>query len=338
MGKGYFKALNYTIGNEDPSLELSVMPENTGHVFAVAGSGSRVTPLFAKSPQYVTCVDFSIEQLSLAELRIASVKDLDYKKFLGFWGYPLEIISAKERKRIFEGLYLSEERKRIVASLFERNDWGPILYLGKWEQTFRRLSRINRVIVGKRALKLFDFHSKDKHDRYLQTQFPHKAWAASIFLLGNSKVFNLLLYKGSFPKKNISKSMYSFYMKAFQKLFSQNLARTNFLLQLLFFGELRFQEGMPLECDREIFYKAKTGIQNAEIKYVHGDVIEEIKRSQSKVDFLSLSDIASYLHPPQEQGFLQDIKHSLSPNAIVVSRYYLRIPENMNTNGYENIT
>src|SRR3990167_8661273 len=109
MPKTYFDSLNYTLGNEDPTLELSIMPKNIDHVFAVAGSGSRVTPLFSKSPSYVTCVDSSIEQLSLAELRIASVKGLDHMKFLGFWGYPFENMSAKERSGIFERLHLTTE-------------------------------------------------------------------------------------------------------------------------------------------------------------------------------------------------------------------------------------
>jgi S-adenosylmethionine-diacylglycerol 3-amino-3-carboxypropyl transferase len=338
MRKEYFKALNYTIGNEDPALELSIMPENADHVFAVAGSGSRVTPLFAKAPRYVTCVDSSIEQLSLAELRITSIKSLDHREFLGFWGYPLENMSAKERKKIFENLGLSAKARKVNSLLFEQNSWRPILYLGRWERTFKKLSVINRAIVGKRALKLFDFHTKSEHDNYLQTQFPHKAWATSIFLLGNSRVFNFLLYKGNFPKKNITKSMYCFYKEAFQKLFSRNLVRTNFLLQLLFFGELKFQEGLPLECNHEMFYKAKMGIQKAEIKYIHGDIMNEVKRTQPKIDFLSFSDIASYFHPPLEQSFLQDIKTSLSPGAIVVNRYYLRIPEDLNINEYKNVT
>ena len=51
MSQPYFNQLNYTLGNEDTSLELAILPERVGHVFSVAGSGGRVVPLLAKFPR-----------------------------------------------------------------------------------------------------------------------------------------------------------------------------------------------------------------------------------------------------------------------------------------------
>ena len=59
MAEKYFNSLNYTIGNEDASLELAVLPEKAQHVFTVAGSGSRIIPLLSKNPLRLTCVDSS---------------------------------------------------------------------------------------------------------------------------------------------------------------------------------------------------------------------------------------------------------------------------------------
>jgi len=64
-------------------------------------------------------------------------------------------------------------------------------------------------------------------------------------ILGNAAVFNALLYKGHFPKKNIPGSILSFYDDAFTRLFSQGPARENFFLQMVFFGELKYAEGNP---------------------------------------------------------------------------------------------
>ena len=150
-------------------------------------------------------------------------------------------------------------------------------------------------------------------------------------------VFNNLLYKGTFPKKNISGSLHSFYIKRFDQLFKQDLARKNYFLQLLFLGELRFPEGLPLECDKKIFLKAKNGLQKTQIKYILSDVMVEASRSSVPIDFLSLSDIPSYLRVPREQDFLQEIKKNISHGGIIVNRYYLRHPENLNADGYQNI-
>jgi S-adenosylmethionine-diacylglycerol 3-amino-3-carboxypropyl transferase len=338
MPNNYFNSLNYTLGNEDALLEMDILAENTHHVFAVAGSGSRIIPLLTKNPHFVTCIDSSVKQLSFAELRIASVKALDHKKFLTFWGYPFGHMSSDERRATFNSLIISDRARKITSILFKNNNWESLLYAGRWEQTFQRISRLNRMIVGARGLGVFNCKTKEEQENYLKTKFPKNRWSFSVFLLGNAAIFNALLYKGNFPKKNIPKSMHSFYLERFDFLFKQDLARKNYFLQLLLLGKLQFPEGLPRECDRELFLKAKKGIENSQVKYILGDVVEEAKSASLPIDFLSLSDAPSYFNPPREQKFLQNIKNSISAKGVVINRYYLRIPENLNTDGYKNIT
>jgi S-adenosylmethionine-diacylglycerol 3-amino-3-carboxypropyl transferase len=338
MAEKYFNSLNYTIGNEDASLELAVLPENAQHVFAIAGSGSRIIPLLSKNPLRLTCIDSSLKQLALAELRLTSLKFLDYEDFLSFWGYPPHQMPSHKRQRIFNNLEMSEQAKKFLETLFKKHDWRPILYLGKWEQTFKKLSKINRWLVGKRGLEIFSCQTKKEQENYLKTDFPHRAWSFSIFILGNAAVFNALLYKGNFPRRNIKKSLHSFYVERFEYLFNQDIVRKNYFLQMLFFGRLQFSDGLPIECDPDIFLKAKNGLQKAKISYIQGDILKEAKNTSSPIDFFSLSDVPSYFKPPREQAFLQEIKNTLSPRGIVVNRYYLRIPENLNVSGYQNIT
>lgn len=337
MKKNYFDSLNYTIGNEDTTLELEILPEEAQHVFAVAGSGSRIIPLLIKNPRFITCVDSSKEQLSIAELRIATLRELNYEDFLAFLGYPSKNITVNKRKGIFDNLVISSQTREIMSLFFEKNNWESFLYAGKWEQTFKKLSLVNRIVTKEKGLGIFNCRTEEEQAKYFKLIFPRKAWSFVIFLLGNAVVFNNLLYKGTFPKKNISESLYSFYIKRFDYLFKQDLARKNYFLQLLFFGELRFPEGLPLECNKEIFLKAKSGLQKAQIKYILGDAITEASKSSVPIDFLSLSDIPSYLKAPREQGFLQEIRKNISPGGIIVNRYYLRSPENLNADGYHNI-
>jgi len=334
----HFNSLNYTLGNEDTSLELAIMPENIRHVFAVAGSGSRIIPLLSKSPQYITCVDSSLEQLSFAELRIVSLKALDHQNFLAFWGFPPHSMPSSKRRAIFEDLEMSDSARKVMDLLFEKHNWKPLLYSGKWEQTFQKMSRVNKWIVGDKGLGIFSCQTKEEQEKYLKAKFPQKAWSFSVFLLGNAVVFNSLLYKGNFPQKNIGKSMHEFYLERFKYLFEQDLARRNYFLQLLFFGRLQFPDGLPIECDSEIFLKAKRGLLKTKMIYACNDIIEEAKRTTIPIDFLSFSDIPSYLKPPREQEFLQEVRGSVSSSGIIVNRYYLRTPENLNIDGYRDIT
>ena len=338
MSVDYFNHLNYTLGNEDTALELALLPREAGHVFSVAGSGSRILPLLAKQPKQVTCVDVSQAPLYLAELRIESARALEHAEFLAFWGYPPRQADPKARQALFGRIELSAAAHRFCRGLFETNRWESVLYEGRWEKTFAKLSRIVRKITGKRGIGLFDAKTRSEHLKYLKEKFPRKAWSATVFLLGNVVVFNALLYKGQLPKKNTSGGMYRFYIKAFDRLFEQGPARENFFLQLVFLGKIRFSEGNPVECDPEVFAEMKKGLSRVEIRYRLGDVIGEAQKSPEPIGFFSFSDVPSYFSGRAEKMFLQQIAPGLAPGALVVVRNYLHVPKGTDTSGYENVT
>lgn len=338
MKKSYFDDLNYTLGNEDSSLEYDLLPKNTEHVLAIAGSGSRILPLLAKHPKQLTCMDTSSKQLSLTELRIETLRSLDYDKFLAFWDYPPFSLTSEDRKKAFQGLSLSKPTYRFINDLFKENKWESLLYQGRWERTFVTLSKINKLITGKKASELFYQTNTKEYFIYLKNNFPHKALILVVFLLGNASVFNALLYKGRFPKKNIPESMPKFYLKAFNRLFNQGLARNNFFLQLLFFGKLIFPEGNPIECDKKIFLLAKTGANKTQINYTQGDIVNEIPKITKPIDFISFSDVPSYFTGEVEKNYLQKIYPYLSPQSLMVIRYYLHIPEGTIMKGYKDIS
>jgi len=326
MNKNYFNQLNYVLGNEDNSVEFNILNEYTNHVLAAAGSGTRIIPLLAKSPRFLTCIDISKEQLFLTELRIETLRSLDYSQYLAFWGYPPDSLSIEKRKQLFFKLNLSESARTYLNTFFEQINWGSILYEGKWERTFTKISKLLRFFVGKAGVRLFDFTKVLDHSNYLKNDFPRRRWNLAIFFLGNSVVFNTLLYRGNFPKKNIAQSYYEFYKNAFEGIFKLGPARNNFFLQLLFLGRIVFPEGLPFDCDREIYHKAKQGLRSTEVKYLCGDIVDTTKNITIPIDFLSFSDIPSYFKGLREETFLEDLSKNLAPNALVVLRHYLRIP------------
>lgn len=338
MSQPYFNQLNYSLGNEDTALELAILPERVGHVFSVAGSGGRVVPLLAKFPRKVTCIDVAQEQLYLAELRFAAVRALSHAEFVAFWGYPPFPATPSGRKEMFRKLTLSAPAKTFFEGYFAANSWASLLYDGKWENTFKKLSLMNRFLTGKRGAALFEAKTLDEQLEYLKTHFPIRAWNLVLRLLGNASVFNALLYKGHCAKKNFPESFPEFYMKSFDKLFHQAPARENYFLQLCFFGEVRFPEGNPVECNAAVFAKAKEALKETEVCYVKGDVIEAAAKVSTPIDFYSISDVPSYFSGLLEQRYLQALSPGLAKGAIVVNRYYLHIPVGKIVDGYEDIT
>ena len=335
MSSSYFNTLNYTLANEDSALEMNVLAMNQHHVLAVAGSGARVLPLFAKSPESLTCVDLSKEQLLLTELRIESARQLSREEYLCFWGYPPQFSNPNFRKQVFSELNLSHECKVFFEQVFEHLGWASVLYKGRWEQTFAKISKLCRVLLRDDTKKIFDAKSFSEHLLYVTRDFSRFRWNTLVFLIGNSTFFNTLLYKGHFPQKNVPGSHRQYYKDAFNRIFASGVPRENFFLQLTLLGELLFEEGNPIECHEGVYQRIQAGIRSAKVFYKLGNVVEVVhKNNEIPIDFVSLSDVPSYFDEQTSRSFLQKLSPGLAPNAVIVARYYLRVISWMQKEGF----
>ncbi|NMO18462.1 DUF3419 family protein [Pyxidicoccus fallax] len=331
----YFdEQLNYSLGDEDTSVELAALPDRARHVVAIAGSGGRVLPLLARSPGKLTCVDISSPQLALTELRLAALRALEHEEYTGFLGYPPRAMTPASREQCFRRLALSTPARSSLERLFEASGWAPIAYLGRFEKTMATLSRVNRLMTGQAGQRLFEATDLEAQRAYLASSFPHARFRMVLALLGNAAVLNSLLYKGEFPKKNLPGSAYGIYRGIFDRLFHQAPARESYFLQLIFFGQLRHAEGNPIECDPDVYARARRALEETEVSYVRGDVLEVVRQTGGTVDFLSLSDVPTFFKGPLEQDFLQRLRPGLAPDARVVTRGHLRVPR-PDTSGFE---
>lgn len=324
--------LNYTLANEDTGLEINVLPLDLNKVVSVCGSGSRCLPLLSKHPKNLTLVDLSDDQLALAELRIELVRRFNHELFLRFLGYPVGLTSrpmlSSERKSLFKELNLSNTSRLRLNHYFEKHAFESILYQGKWEQSFAKLSFIAQTILGQK--NIIDFFEYGK-------PLPEKRWAAVLAIVGHSKVFNALMYQGDFPKKNLPISYFSFYQNAFKRLFDHGSPQKNFFLQLCLLGRLKYNQGLPVEAQESVFYQAKEALRQCDVQFKQASISQLLKHDRN-VDAVSMSDVPSYFKKPLEQTFMQDMASALNPGALVINRYYLRVPENIQLAGYLDVT
>jgi S-adenosylmethionine-diacylglycerol 3-amino-3-carboxypropyl transferase len=196
--------------------------------------------------------------------------------------------------------------------------------MGRFERMLQTLARVNGVISGERGRQLFESDDLDAQRHYMATRFPVRAWKLVIALLGNSTVLNSLLYRGAFPKKTLPASTYAIYSDIFNRLFTNVLARRSFFLQMVFFGELRYRDGFPIECSPEVYSAAQQSARLNAIEFVHGDIVEYVRQCGG-AGFVSLSDVPSFLHGDRSRAFLGAMQPGLLPGALVVSRGHLRI-------------
>jgi len=326
------------MANEDSQLEYELLPTGSNHVVTISGSGSRVIPLLARQPKNLTVIDVSPSQLALCELRMESMRVLSYEEFLIFWGYQPKSNWNEQRKKIFNSLPLTPDFRTMLEQHFEHNGWEALLLDGRWEKTFIFFSKIAKLLLGKKWLeRLFECRSIPEQTRLIEKDFPTLGWKTLLNLVGNAKTFNTLLYKGHFPKKNIPDKIPVFYQKSFARLFRLCPARENYFLQLCFTGKIQFPEGFPFEVNPKIFEQAKASLATTKIQYISSDLIEWIGKSKN-ISFVSTSDVVSYFSGELESHFLQWMKPGLDPNARIVVRSYLRIPEGQITTGFKDQT
>ncbi|MBP7845565.1 MAG: DUF3419 family protein [Proteobacteria bacterium] len=338
----YFSSLNYTLANEDTAFEVALLKKHKAKVIvSVCGSGGRALPLLNTNTKTLHCVDLVQEQLYLAELRKAAILALNHTEYLEFMGFPpYQMTAPSRRKELFSELKLSDDVESFFKKYFEERQWKSLLFDGKWEKTFAKISKLVRLIVGKEAWQLFDFDNLSEQSTWMNKKFPWLRWGIVLKIVGNASFFNALLYKGSFVKKNIEENYLDFYKNAYNRAFKQAPARENFFLQLSFLGSLYFPEGNPVEARSKCFNDMKKSLKaGAEVLTIKENLIDYLEKlTPSSVDFVSLSDVPSYFEGEIEAEYMNRIAKALKAGALVVLRSYLRIPANTNLMYFDECT
>ncbi len=329
-----FQGLNYTLANEDTALELAVMPKGAQHILAVGGSGSRVIPLLANGPKEVTIVDLSRQQLLLVKLRLAALQEFTHSEYLAFFGlYPSE--NHDTRKALFGRLSLDQDAEEYFQGLFRKLNWNSLLYAGSWEKRHARLSKLVSLVMGESVRRLFAFETDEQYQRYLRNNFPGRRLNALLRGLGALLDLFGRMCPNSMPNSNVTESFAEEHLRIVNTLLARGDVRNNFFLQMMLLGRVEFEEGLPLEFDERVFARAKSKVTETTFHFVRGDVESCIRNSKRPLDFLSLSNVASYFSVEKERHFLQTIRPYLRAGAGIVSRQYRRNPDaNEDRSGY----
>ncbi|MFT6069167.1 MAG: S-adenosylmethionine-diacylglycerol 3-amino-3-carboxypropyl transferase [Bacteriovoracaceae bacterium] len=342
MTAEYFSDLNYSLGNEDTKMEVDILLKlKPTKILTIAGCGSRALPLLACSPEKLICIDVAKPQLLITKLRYAALKEFSYQDFMTFWGFaPYDKTDfCDRRKDLFTRLELQEETKSYFAAYFAKVGWKTLLYEGKWEKTFSVMSKAVRLILGKAADESLRFDKLDQQIQYYNNKFPKSKWKLILFLLGNKSVFNALLYKGDFIKKNVPETHFEYYQEAYERLFNVGLVNKSFFMHLCFQGKIINENGNTIEADEGNFMACKEALASgAEVKIWEKDLVSaSTELAGEEIDYASLSDVPSYFSGELEKNFMQKLLPAMKKGGVVVLRNYLREPE-VDTSGFEEIT
>lgn len=320
----YFQGLNYSLANEDTKVEYDLLPEGVDSVFTVCGSGSRVLPLMAKNPKEITVVDLSPTQLALCRLRIAAAKSLSYEDFLYFLGYRKK--GSAPRRDLLNRLGLSAEDQKLWEEIHSKWEHEGFIYLGRWESHFMKLGRVFSLIPGVNLAPLFAASSLEEQKKIL-----HRHWHPRLFRLFTKIVLgewvsNRLLYKGSFAgskeRRTSSRSPAELVGEEFNDLFAHTWVRSNYFLNMIFLGEVSYEEAYPIEATRDVYERVRNS--GTKIHYTSGNLLKLVEEKAH--DFYSLSDTFSYMEPMDLKNFLPGLPPGVKEGSQMVIRTFMRSP------------
>jgi S-adenosylmethionine-diacylglycerol 3-amino-3-carboxypropyl transferase len=341
MTNAYFLSnkLNYTYVNEDHVVEYKLVEPGTAHAVAVAGSGTRLVPLLARSPKKLTLIDISQEQVWLSQFRLATIRSFDRERYMAFWGYVgAPQLNADERRRLAGDIRGCDPNAfQFVRSVLEENGWGPLLPVGLWEKTFKRISRRIRMVLGQATIDAVFSHKDDEsYQSYLRDEFPWVRWKVLTAIFANSSFFNAVLYGSQFPKMNLSDGYMSYYNTALRRTLTCCPARENFFLQILMLGKVAFPEALGLDVHPELYGAAQAA--EAEVIIKRGNLLEDGASVSSPASFFAVSDVPSYFKDEMAIQWLQKLGPAMAPGGMLVARYYRHKPVGSDYAGWKNET
>ena len=334
MANEYFSELNYTLANEDTAVEFGLLQEGTEDVFCISGSGARVFPLLGKNPKRLTVVDLSPSQLYLAELRIEAARCLNYEEWLFFLGYRggLQGSGSEQGDRrgdLFRKIKLSPEARQYWQD--REPGWSPrgFIFLGKWERHFQMLGGLFRNYLKCDFDPIFQAQSLPEQIDLWKEHWP--VWRFNTFMriAASETVFNRFLYKGHFAgadgNRTETRAPSVFLREEFQRIFTTQLVRKSFFMQVLFLGGIRYEEGLPFEAHQHVFEKAKQA--STDVFYQAGNLVELLK--EKPWGFVSLSDTVSYLPLDVSNRLLQQWPQQTPSGSMVVMRSFMKGPTDL---------
>jgi S-adenosylmethionine-diacylglycerol 3-amino-3-carboxypropyl transferase len=308
----FYNRLNYSLGNEDWSVESQALKVNVGdYVICVTASGDRSLHLLMTDCAQVTSIDMNPIQSYLLELKMAAIALLDYEKYLAFLGCT----SCDHRLDIFQGLksHLSPEG-RLYWNNHTKKLISGVVYQGMVERLTNIVAICFNFIKKKDIQTLLSFS-----DIQEQRLFVHRHWNSrwlkkTFKILLNPKLMKLILNDPgiiSHVDPTIQPGEY-IYERMIQYL-NTNLARKSALIQLLFTGKV-----MPEAYFPYLTFEGHSKIAKNlnRLKFYTGNITETLKQSpENKIDCFSLSDIASYMPQPAFENLLTAMITAAKPNA-----------------------
>lgn len=309
--KSYFSALNYSLANEDSRVERSAS-QSYSTALAVCGSGSRAFSLIHPNLKRLRVIDISAPQLEFAKFKWELMRKLPYEKYLKFMGYMPAALD--QRLDVIESIELSAFALQYYRSIPETRVEQGIIYSGRWEA---KLIKLGQIIT---SLTFHDFHKNFVQVADRGKIWPRQRLRAFVKVFANSWVLDTFVYQGQMVKSDGIR-VEDFLIQNFEQIFLKEDPRNSFFHQMLFLGELKFKEGLPVDVSEDVYGQIQE--YKGDIEFINADLVQAVK--DYDFEFGSFSNVPSYFTVEQNKLFESLLLERFSKGARkVVMRSFLK--------------
>ncbi len=318
--KQFFSRLSYSFGNEDWKSEraaLKIAP--TDRVICITASGDRPLHALLDPCQEVVAIDLNPIQNHLLILKMTALKHLEYQDYLEFLG----INPAKDRKVVFNQLsaYLPAATSTFWQQRIKMIENG-ILYQGTIETLLKITAPILKILRPKKISKLFSFESLADQRQFIRNEWSSYFWNKAFELIFNP-IFTKYMIKDpglyenlpstAHPGKYINDRIYS--------SLNRHLAKENLLMSQVCFGKV-IESALPPYLTYNGSQTIRLNLDRITIQ--NFDIINYLEHApDNSFDCYSLSDVISYLTPPDFQRLLNAIYRTARPGARFCMRQFI---------------
>ncbi len=318
MSRAFGDTLNYSSVNEDWRTEIAALQMRPGdRVLCITGSGARPLTLLAAENVRVTAIDSVPAQNHLLRLLVAALRELPAEEALGFIG--LTERPADWRLGCLDGLRLPEPSRAYWAS--HRAEIGQgVLYQGRFERHFQRLSGMVRRVRGRAIRTLLSFDDLDKQREFIRSTWDTWWWRwiywVSLHPLASRLWFGDPAYYAH-TAVPVGPTVYRRMNAGLERI----LARDNFMVSLLFTSRLSPYD-LPPHLRVEGIARIRPRLDNLDI--VDADLQTHLRDpSAPHYERFSLSDVPSFMTAEEFAGLIDLVVAAAAPKARIVLRQFL---------------
>lgn len=283
-------------------------------ILSITSGGDNSLALSSLSRKRLISIDMNIHQNYLLELKLLSIKELEYKEVLKFFG----ILNSKDRTVYYD--IIKKKLSKNSLNFWEDNLHlikKGIIHIGKFENYFR----IFRVFVlrlsgNKKYVKyLFEKKEMKKHINFYHSKWNTLRWRLIMNLFLNKKFMKKVGRSKIMFKHHTENKISNHYLeKTDNVLKSKNIFSNSYMYYVL---NGNYLKNYPYYLKKLNFEKIKNSVCNIEI--VTKDLIKYLRQiKDNSFNKFNLSDVFEAMSRTESNIVFKEILRTGKNNARII--------------------